>query len=1292
MKRLILLLLTFGLFHIGYSQEPQEIKLPTVLPPSPEASAINKNGQLSVGLFNGGAQASIPIHTIKLGSVTLPITLDYASNGTKVDEIPSRVGLGWTLNAGGVVSRIVHGAPDGLTTRLATPTDPGNTSSSSNLSLYLNTNPTEYGDPPLYDVEPDEFRYNAPGISGKFVLDNSGNPVEIPYTGNKIQVYGGGGSDYNKIVIQDLRGVIYEFGEGPEEITNSHIYVSGLHGWQSIKTAYFLKKITLPNKDFINFTYNAIEITSATNASQSISRSAGGTSQCAGNPPNCATNSYTALSTKVTLVTYDTYYLSNITASDGTQMNFTYATRPDYSGDNRITGITISTPSSIYKNFVLTYLDPSSTNGAGSYPGSTNTNKRFFLNEFSQIATNPQEVIDSIKYIFEYNDVNGLPPRLAYSQDHYGYYNGVNNNYSLPTTSDGYTWGGYNLADKSPNVNYATKGMLIKITYPTGGSDQFDYEANTVPQVQQVQSTASISPSGPGLGESSTNVWTGTINSVQYTQQVNIQFTASHNMYYWESIYQSPPANDPTKPLAIEIKNTTTNTVLYTATRMVNTTFTYPLTILANNNYQIKLTVTGQAYHGRADVSWDPGNGVTYVTSNVSTGGVRVRKISSYDPVSNKTTNKFFSYHFLADNNKISSGIGSYVMGTGDYKSTYAEKTYCPSACAGCFNLCSFETLSSNSAIPLYMHSGNIVCYRAVIESDDSLFLTGGIEHQYALPEITTGFAVLNNGIKNISKDSYTGLGGMEVLATYFNKDKAVLKTVRNTYKYDSTAILVPVVTSRRNYNHITTTPVSDDDFGQFDASTYSWTSFWIQHDSTITKEYDLNGNSLTTYSVDSFGVRLNPLPVKTETMGSDGEKFGVYMKYANHYPSTSPQTTMTSARMLDRVIEKKVLKNGVQISLEKNNFYTWYPGTSNTSLVIEPQTIQTQKSVGSDDTRIRYHAYDSSGNILELSKENGTRVSYIWGYSKTLPIAEIKNASVTTQAIAYTSFETNDKGYWTYSGSTSTDLSCPMGRYVYSLASGNIIRTVSSGTSYIVSYWLKNSSGTASVGGTAVSGYPKTHWTNNGWTLYEHRVTGTTTVTVSGSGTIDELRLYPVGAYMSTLNYMQGAGISSSSSVNNTLTRYEYDHFNRLKAVRDGNRNILKLYDYAFKQSMSTCSNTTANWVATGVERCVQTGPNNNYNGQKERLEKDLNNCSPTYLQTRWVSITPTGCSATSCSGQGYRIPTGGSSCVAGQFIYNYYTYTGGVWQCSYYYYWPEDGYRSQDYFATGAGPCFLD
>lgn len=1289
MKKILGTISLVILHFYSFSQEGITVNMPSILPASPEASALNKGGQLAVGMYSGAAQASIPIHQIKLSSLTMPISLDYASNGSRVDEIPSRTGLGWTLNAGGVVTRIVHGAPDDQTTRLSVPGNPTMMNSDNLLFYQRITSPD--GSPPLYDAEPDEFRYNAPGLSGKFVIDNSGNPISIPYSANKIQIIKDANFRFNKFIITNLDGVIYEFGFTAVEQTASHINVSGMQGFQYVQTAFFLIKITFPNKENIQFTYSPITITSATGVSQSITRSNGGSVFCLPQHATpCANNTYGLLDTKVTTVNYNTYYLNGISASDGTLVSFNYQNRSDYSGDNRLISIGITSPfGGAGKSFKLEYYDQTAYNANGNnFDIAYSKNTRFFLKGVYQVAQNDLDLPDSLKYTLEYEDINGLPTRLAFSQDHYGFYNGKTNSYYLPTTTDGYTWGGFNQANKSSDWTYAKKGMLKKINYPTGGYDQFEFESNTVPQTQQVSSKVFVTTSGTGVGPTGSNTFTSTITS-QFNQTATMTLIASHNMFYWDALNQTPPANDPTKPMTVEFKNITTGVVLYTSIRTVNTTGVLSFSLVAANTYQIKVTVTGEAYHGRSDFEYDPTTGPVPTTVNVATGGVRVKRIESYDPVSNKSINKYFRYHFLADTS-VTSGIGTYIAGSGDYINKYGIKTYCSASCSGCYNLCLFETLMSNSAIPLYMYNSNVVVYKAVIESDEPYFKNGGTEHQYFLPETTTGFVVLNNGIKSLPNDTYSHFGGEESQTTVFNNNKFILKRVKNTFKLDSVYNLVTSMSARRNYVHITTSPIDFDDFEQYDASIYNWTSLWIQHDSTITTDYDLTGNSLTTYSIDSFGLKLNTLPVKTETIASDGQKIAVYMKYPNHYPGVTPYQDMISGNRMSPVIEKKMTKNGIQTGLVKTNYNKWFAGTGSSPLVIEPQTVETQKAAGSADSRIRYHAYDFNSNVLEVSKESGLRISYIWDYNSIYPIAEIKNASITLDTIAYTSFEANGKGYWTFSGASSSDFSCPTGSYCYSLVGGSLTRAIQSSKTYIVSYWLKNGTGSVTVNGTPLGGYPKTLTVKNGWTAYEHRITGVATLTISGTATIDEVRLYPVGAFMATYAFKPGIGVVSNSAANGALSRYEYDYFNRLKLVRDGDRNILKQYEYGYLKPFTPCSNTTAAWTATGTVRCVQSGVNNNYTGAKEREEQDLNNCSPTYLQKRWTNITPaTGCSQTFCSGEGWRIPTGGSTCVMGQQIFIYQTFNNGVWECKYYYYWPQDGYRGPDIISNDVNVC---
>ena len=42
----------------------------------------------------------------------IPISMTYHGSGVRPDQHPGWVGLGWNLNAGGCISRIVNGLPD----------------------------------------------------------------------------------------------------------------------------------------------------------------------------------------------------------------------------------------------------------------------------------------------------------------------------------------------------------------------------------------------------------------------------------------------------------------------------------------------------------------------------------------------------------------------------------------------------------------------------------------------------------------------------------------------------------------------------------------------------------------------------------------------------------------------------------------------------------------------------------------------------------------------------------------------------------------------------------------------------------------------------------------------------------------------------------------------------------------------------------------------------------------------------------------------------------------------------
>jgi YD repeat-containing protein len=200
-----------------------------------------------------------------------------------------------------------------------------------------------------------------------------------------------------------------------------------------------------------------------------------------------------------------------------------------------------------------------------------------------------------------------------------------------------------------------------------------------------------------------------------------------------------------------------------------------------------------------------------------------------------------------------------------------------------------------------------------------------------------------------------------------------------------------------------------------------------------------------------------------------------------------------------------------------------------------------------------------SKGKPVQTLGKDGLPVSYIWDYLNTSPIAKVSNS--TFDQIAFTGFDADGKGGWTFTGTPSTDAAALTGTKDYLLnGSNNITKTgLNSSKTIIVSYWSKT--GSALVNGLTASSMV----TKNGWTYYEHKLSGITTITVSGTVTIDELRLYPSDAQMTTYTYSPLMGMTASADVSNHISYYQYDGLGRLIYIKDQDGNILKTVEYHY-------------------------------------------------------------------------------------------------------------------------------
>ncbi|MBO9632289.1 MAG: hypothetical protein J7578_04170, partial [Chitinophagaceae bacterium] len=260
---------------------------------------------------------------------------------------------------------------------------------------------------------------------------------------------------------------------------------------------------------------------------------------------------------------------------------------------------------------------------------------------------------------------------------------------------------------------------------------------------------------------------------------------------------------------------------------------------------------------------------------------------------------------------------------------------------------------------------------------------------------------------------------------------------------------------------------------------------------------------------------------------------------------------------------------------------------------------------------RITFGKYDGKGNLTEQQFINDLKNSYIWDFNSSLPIATAKNAGA--DDIAYASFEYDGAGNWIRNGGTLNTSIARTGIRSLTLTSGNTLvkNSLSAANTYSVTYWSRNGSMSANNGSGNLL------MTKQGWGLYEHIISGASTITVSGSGVIDDLVLRPVNSDMNIYTFEPLVGIVSQAGVRNMITHYEYDNFRRLIHIRDLDSNILKKISYQTRQ----IADPTGIWTPTGNTKCKPCDLDPTFlSNILLREERNTNSSSPTYNWLQWV------------------------------------------------------------------------
>ena len=171
-------------------------------------------------------------------------------------------------------------------------------------------------------------------------------------------------------------------------------------------------------------------------------------------------------------------------------------------------------------------------------------------------------------------------------------------------------------------------------------------------------------------------------------------------------------------------------------------------------------------------------------------------------------------------------------------------------------------------------------------------------------------------------------------------------------------------------------------------------------------------------------------------------------------------------------------------------------------SPMIKAKLVAIKKENNTLEPRIQFTSYDNDGNTQTVSKIEGADISYIWGYGQEYPVAKIENADENQIA----SFVANIRAKSNLDNDRTNDVIAPNGNVTYVGKEGELRQA------------------------------------------------------------LQNLRTSLPNAMVTTFTYDPLIGVTSMTDPKGYIMYYEYDDFNRLKAIRDAKGNLISdsTYKYA--------------------------------------------------------------------------------------------------------------------------------
>jgi len=1120
---------------LSFHAQAQIKDIRSMAPPSPSIGSLFKFSEVPVSLFTGIPEISVPLYSIKSNSVELPISLMYHAGGVKVAESASWVGMGWALNCGGVITQQVVGlrddaSPYGRLNKLFNISNP----EVCDVSRVLDN---------FQDAQPDVFIFSFNGKSGKVVLDTNRKVIQIPAQGLKIEPsIPGTYPNYaiSKWKITDVDGTQYFF--EPTELALSRAYIvddlgnvlnnSAIGEHPDVSSySWLLAKVVGTSRDTISFEYEEYAVNDYYFNSET---------RYFIDPQASASLPlyYSSILKNYQYQIISGKRLKTIRFSGGRMEFVAGADRCDWYGDKYLDKIiTYNTNNEKIKEQKLRYkyyvgnniYDVGAINCTSE--GSGINSQTFPLRRLFLVGVDEIDGAGAVasSYTFDYHNEVGLPSRFSAEQDLWGFYNKNGQNSLLgfmvkngTTTAE--SMPRYDILGRNPDLYYAKQGTLKKVTYPTGGYSDFEYELNET--YSTLESTIKYHPPITYTADAqNTNAILGQFSVNDYSGSVNMTFTIDPCVFGPNTMSQ----------VAFSLVNQDNVTVV-SGQDIVNSgganpsspyTFTIP-----NGSYKM-LTYAAAPYPCNYTIKVAEWNERPPLVGIPKYGGLRINTIRNYDPVTAKNITRKYSYTEIRNGQEVSTGYP--MIPTAGLRNDYVSyksaglRIVVPTSPFPVEEYVKVMTVGSNTNYPLGTNQNNFIGYEKVTEkmlgnNEEDL---GYTFYEFKIsPEDQIPVAPLHSyGQSWVSHTdrfpwapvySYSWARGQLLKKYQYVRTPApgyqCIRKEENYYSRpytkDTVKGFLPAYEMKSQSPLMFTYCPGGNGVSTSDAFIYTPYEIWsgyVLRDSSYTAELDANNNIIENKVSYKYNL-TNMLPATVTTTNSKGEGMVEEMKYAIDYiaPGLTDNAAksiklMQDAYVVDKPIEHVVYNlKGTSKFMRSATFNTYNidnfrPATvfrvENNGLIASfvPSVIQSGsvvKNAGYKPQHI-FDRYDDKGNILEQHKENGLKEVYLWGYNKQYPVAHILGSDYNT-----------------------------------------------------------------------VSGFINPSILNNPATDQQLR------------DEVNKIRIGLAGtnALVTSYSFNRLIGVSSTTDPAGKTTYYEYDGLGRLKLIKDQHGKILKQFDYQYK------------------------------------------------------------------------------------------------------------------------------